>query len=142
MSFTVSVASETRVLAVLTFLIVSTLPEHPQLCEVEFTLTQAGIGATPTHKIRAALTPDGSRAFQIDGKNKSAAQIKVGVLCLCEAHHLLVAEVSENTEMTVQVKCDAHMLILNLFSLSVAVSLHTRLRSSCVHVGFACTARP
>lgn len=35
-------------------------------------------GLSDSHWVRAALTPDGSRAFQIDGKQKSAAQVKVG----------------------------------------------------------------
>jgi len=45
------------------------------LCEVEFSLAQSGHDIK--HKVRAALTPEGNRAFTIDGKSKSGAQIKV-----------------------------------------------------------------
>eukprot|EP00983_Pelagomonas_calceolata_P052608 1142912-Pelagomonas_calceolata.AAC.22 len=71
------------------------LPAHfwlLQLCEVEFTISQQqqqqltysakAHNNESTALIRAALTPDGSRAYQINGKNKTATEVKVGHLCL------------------------------------------------------------
>ncbi len=56
-----------------------------QLCEVEVQLSSSVAGrqggrkaqAKRQHMVRAALTPDGSRAFQVDGRARTGAQVKV-----------------------------------------------------------------
>lgn len=42
----------------------------------------ADAGASGEFRLRAWLTPEGSRSFQLNGKNQSAGQIKVGMLVI------------------------------------------------------------
>jgi hypothetical protein len=89
--------------------------------------------ALPSHWVRAALTPDGTRVFQLDGKNRTAQQVKVSEKGGSWSHKLVYVQATHGEAVPIWLPCCPCPATHPCTSFPECVSTPTQRFIACAH---------